>query len=780
MAVFGMRPPQPMKSVCDGDTSMAATSTATQPTGTKEKNGFHLNLKVKLPLLILAFALLSSLITGVVSYLSAEGDVSDLADDRLEALRDARKNQVASYLDAIRQEIAIQSRSPAFSGNASELSGAVEMMGADAQKILRTSYIEKNPNPAGERDKLIEADDDQMYSIMHGMYHPWFNDFRIARKYADLYLIDPKGMVIYSAAKNDDFAADLKNGPLKDSGLGRAFAQAMIDPKPGKVTFVDFSEYPASDEPSAFFAAPLFNSENELKGAVAFRIDDSQINAILNNPTGLGKTGEVYIVGPDGLMRSDSRFSKTETILKQKVDSPAVTRALKGETGSAEVTSYRGINALAAYEPLEMPETTWAVVAEFDKAEVLAPVDAMRNKMILGTLAGLVLLGILGLIVGRKFSNPITVITKTLVDLRGGDLNVKVPFTDRMDEIGQMARTISIFRDNMRENKRLQEEQEELRAQQEKERLEREAAERRAEEERHRLEERQQQEANEQRRKLLHELAQRFESTVKGVVDTVGEAATGIQQNATQMVRTADETASQTSAASRASDVASSNVQAVAGATEQLSASITEISGQVTQAADISNKAVRDAEKTNAEVRSLVDAANKVGEVVQLISDIANQTNLLALNATIEAARAGEAGKGFAVVASEVKNLASQTAKATEEISTQISGIQNATTGAAGAIQSIGETIAQINGIATAIAGAVEEQSAATTEISQSVNQAASGTQEVNQNISAVQAAAAETGRVSSDVLKAAEHLNQTSDTLRQEVDRFLNEIRAM
>ena len=271
-----------------------------------------------------------------------------------------------------------------------------------------------------------------------------------------------------------------------------------------------------------------------------------------------------------------------------------------------------------------------------------------------------------------------------------------------------------------------------------------------------------------------------FERKVLGVVESVASAAVEMQSTAETMSSAAEETSRQSTAVAGASEQASGNVQTVAAAAEELTSSIQEISRQVQRAHEVAGRAVDEATNTNESVGSLAEDAGKVGQVVDLIKDIAEQTNLLALNATIEAARAGEAGKGFAVVASEVKSLADQTAKATDEIASQIGSIQGATRSAVAAIQNITSTIRSISETASGIAGAVEEQLAATQEISRNVQQAASGTQEVSSNISGVQRAAAETGSSADGVLSAAADLSKQSETLRYEVGKLLDEVRAV
>ncbi|WP_029009932.1 methyl-accepting chemotaxis protein [Azospirillum halopraeferens] len=397
-----------------------------------------------------------------------------------------------------------------------------------------------------------------------------------------------------------------------------------------------------------------------------------------------------------------------------------------------------------------------AEVAAAEKERLKASAAAQREafaftyRAIEVGVAMVLLLGLaVGLLARRLIARPIVDMTERMRRLADGDKDVAVVGLDRRDEIGAMAHAVEVFKQYAIRADRL-------------------AAEQVAE---HAAEAR--------RASIMGDLVRRFESTVSGILGTVGSSARQLDTTARDMAEIADLTSRQATASASAAEQTSANVQTVASATEEMAATLREISGQVSRSTDIAGRAVREAEETNATVGALNDAARNIGEVVQLINTIAGQTNLLALNATIEAARAGEAGKGFAVVAQEVKNLANQTARATEEIAAQVSAMQQSTGGVVEAIHSIGRTIAAINEVATTIAGAVEQQTAATNEIARNVQEAARGTDAVTGNVTEVTRAAGRAGDAAKQVLGAADDLGRQSDTLRREVETFLEGIRA-
>ncbi|MBC9882570.1 HAMP domain-containing protein [Bradyrhizobium sp. INPA01-394B] len=364
-----------------------------------------------------------------------------------------------------------------------------------------------------------------------------------------------------------------------------------------------------------------------------------------------------------------------------------------------------------------------------------------------GLIIGIAIALFIGLVATSK---PIARLKLAMEGLARNDLTTEVPEKDRRDEIGEMAKTVEVFKTNALEVERLKAAQAEA---------ERQAA--------------------EQRKRDMVDLADGFERAVGEIIETVGSASTELEASSATLATTAQRAQELTSVVVMASGEASGNVQSVATATEELSSSVNEISRQVQESARMASEAVNQARTTTERVSELSIAATRIGDVVELINTIAGQTNLLALNATIEAARAGEAGRGFAVVASEVKTLAEQTAKATGEISQQISGIQTATQESVTAIRDISATIERLSEVSSTIAAAVEEQGAATQEISRNVQQAAHGTQQVSTNITDVQRGASETGSASSQVLSTARMLASDSTRLKDEVGKFLRTVRA-
>lgn len=412
-------------------------------------------------------------------------------------------------------------------------------------------------------------------------------------------------------------------------------------------------------------------------------------------------------------------------------------------------------NQLDAIGPQLASGYAEALLAVTNAQNTIGPRAATRINNTTGMMwiisaVALVLGGISALLVGRLIAGSIAGIVARMKDLAEGKLDIHIQGGDRKDELGDMARALVVFKDNAHEKVRLEAEQAELALSMEQE-----------------------------KRQAMQELADSFEMSVNEVVGAVSSASELMVSLAEKMSNSAGRAGERSIAVAAASEEASTNVETVAAASEEMSNSIAEVSQRIGQTATMTDEAARGADSTTHAVSKLATSAQTVGEVISLISAIAEQTNLLALNATIEAARAGEAGKGFAVVASEVKNLANQTAKATEQISAQIMGMQGETDAVVESIDKIGTMIQELNSTSSSIAAAVEEQHSATQEITRNTQQAADGTREVSSNITEISTAVQETGQAASEVLSASSQLANDAGRLRESVANFLKTVRA-
>ena len=399
-----------------------------------------------------------------------------------------------------------------------------------------------------------------------------------------------------------------------------------------------------------------------------------------------------------------------------------------------------------------MEATALDIKAEQDTLgpEMMDVVQWDTNLVLIASALAVVFGLIASLVIGRMISRPIVAMTGSMKTLASGDLTSEIPFMGRSDEIGHMADAVQVFKDNAIRVKEMEREQEEI-----------------------------EQRAKEQRRAEMNRMADEFDTTVGEVVRAISNAVTSLNQASDTLAANATQTGQLAASTAAASEQSSQNVQTVSAATEELSASVSEIGRQTHESTTIARAAVGDAENTSQQILNLKTSADQIGQVISLINDIAEQTNLLALNATIEAARAGEAGKGFAVVASEVKNLANQTAKATEEISAQIRTVQDATSASAVSIDGITMTIRKVDEIIAGIASSVEQQNSATSGIAQNIQEAANGTQEVSSNIQQVTVAADETGSAAEQMRSVTGQLNEQANALSSQVATFLRNVRS-
>jgi len=735
----------------------------------------------KLPILLVGFSITACVITAIAAYLIAAKELTTSAHSKLSALDEARKSTLTGYLNSIREDLGLIADSEMARNALIELSPAFGEFANRATTTLQNLYIFSNDHPTGAKHKLDQARDGSSYSQAHGHYHPWFRKLLEARGYYDIFLVNLNGDVIYSVFKELDFATNLNTGQWKNSDLSLIYRKVDKNLHHGYIAFTDFSPYaPSHDLPASFIATPVMGPQGQPVGTLVFQMPIDRINQIMQASEGMGELGETYLVGSDFTMRSDSRFSEQSTILKTRVETETVKAALAGKSGVQQIVDYRGVQVESAFSPLEFEGITWALIAEVDIDEALSGVTTLRHTATLIVCLVAVLVGLVGVLTSRSLiTRPVGKLLSAMGQLAAGNTSISIPCTAQNDELGDMAKAVEVFKENMIKAEQLAEQETRTRnerAEQQRQATaerERQAAEKACEQERQRKE-------AESRSERMNTLASEFERLSGEVLGAVNGAAQQLDQTARSMSTLAGENAHQATLVASASEETSINVHMIATASDQMANVITEIAQQISHSAQIANKAVSEAEYTSHTINNLAEAAQKVGAVVDLIKDIADQTKLLALNATIEAARAGDAGRGFSVVASEVKNLSSQTAEATDEINDHIAEMQNVTADAVKAISSIKNTIGDMNQVSTTIASAIEEQGLATREIASNSQQAAIGTQEVSHNIITVNGTASKTGESAQKVVTAATDLTEQSDKLSNAVKNFLQEVKAV
>ncbi len=713
-----------------------------------------LSISKKLPMVIAGIAALAAIVTGLVAWIQADSQMQKAIRGQLTLAAEGKAEMLNDYLSSISGDLEIVRKHPSTLAALQDFGSGYAAMAQDGyspKDRLQQLYISSNPHPAGEKEKFDSASDASAYSITHAARHPWFRTMLNQRGYYDIFLIDTEGNLVYSVYKEADFATNLKTGEWAQSDLGKVARAVLNNAAAQKPVFFDFAPYaPSNNAPAGFIGAPIENADGTVAGALVYQMPIDRLNKVMAPTTANGATGEMSIYGPDLLMRNDSRHSTASTILKRKVETGAADDALAGNIGAGRFENAQGAPAVVGYAYVDFLGVHWAILADIETGEAFAGLNHMKMLIIISTLLICAITIVAGIFFAATITKPVVALTTRMRSLAQGDSEADIPFIDRHDELGAMSQAVQVFRENAIKKIELEAEQG-----------------------------KRERRTTEEKRAMMHKLADDFDASVGGIVSNVSSAATELQATAQSMSGIAQNTSSLSTTVSAASEEASTNVQTVAAAAEEMSHSISEINTQVTQASTAVQRAVAEVAKTGSQMQSLATTADSIGEVVKMISDIAEQTNLLALNATIESARAGEAGRGFAVVASEVKELASQTGKATEGISTQIEEIQRATKEAVNAMGEIGQSIKEVDETTAAIATSMQEQGAATQEIARNVQEAASGSEEVSRNIVGVNQASEESGAAAGEVTSAAGELSQQSETLKSEVQKFIAQVRA-
>ena len=706
----------------------------------------NIKISTKLPLLIGGIVFLSIAISfGLGAYFTIK-DFRESTEKSIYVINEEKLEGLASYFKTIKSDLIITA-SNAFTHDAiNDFTFGWKQITSNPTTYLQKAYLPKNLD-AAKRIDILKANDESLYSEHHAKYHPFFKNMLERRGYYDIFLFDTRGNLVYTVFKELDYATNMYSGQWKNTDLANAYRAAIKSSK-DNVSFFDFKAYePSYGVPASFISTPVFDNKGRKIGVLVFQMPIDKINYVMQQSKGEVGSSQHLIIGEDETFRNNPYKDKEngDVILKETVDTNEVKEALENNSSGYGDNGH----TIYAYDIFNFEGVRWVITTHVKLDEILEPIIDSQLHIAFASFSALAFFCFVAFFVSRSLSQPLSRQTDLMTKLADGDLEVEITDQDRADEIGNIAKSVQIFKENALRVKQLEKDQEAQRVR-----------------------------AEEEKKEAQIMLASDFESRVGGVIESLSVSASSMTSTAQQMQGSSQQTAEISNTVAAAATEADSNVQTVATASEELAASSSEIARQIDSVAKKSSAASADAEATSESVNELNVLADSIGEVIGTIKDIAEQTNLLALNATIEAARAGEAGKGFAVVADEVKKLANETATKTEEIDERVNKIQEAIRHSVTAMDKIISNVSEIDAATTTVASAVEEQNAATAEIGRNVTEASTGTQQVSQAIIQVQQNAAESGEASNTVLHSASELKKQSDVLKIEVAKFLNEIR--
>ena len=739
----------------------------------------------KLPLALIGSALVVGLGIGAAAYMIGLQTVDQQRQERMDASIQSGLDQVQAYFDNVAVDLklfAARADTVTQIENMTRAFTALNIQGHGTE-MLQMSFITNDQHPPGQKilsDSAGQTAGD--YDGQHRRFHPSWRTLLQERGYDDIMLFNPDGILIYTAQKNKDFVTDFSKGsgnPLSEGDLGKLFRRVAAM-KPGEIAFADFSVYrPVDNKPESFIATPVYKAD-KFSGVLVFEISPKTISDKVSSIRGLGETGEAIIVGADGLMRTQSHFSTDPNVLITPVRSDIVTSAIGGQRASG-VLDYRGTTMVGLAAPFEVDGTKWAVVAVQSQAEVFAPITSMRNWMLLVGGALLAIAAGAGLLFSRSVSKPITRLTGTMKALAEGQLDVEVKGAGRSDEIGEMARTVEVFRENALKITSMTDEE---RAASERRRVERttmmqalqqsfgqvvDAAvngdfSKRVEAEFpdrelnviaasiNNLVETVDRGLGETGRVLAAlaqtDLTHRGEGDCQGafhelktdtnaVAEKLGDIVGRLKDTSRTLKTATGEILSGANDLSERTTKQAATIEETSATMEQLSATVLQNAQRAKDASIVAATVTRTAEEGGEVMNKATDAmeritasSGKISNIIGLIDDIAFQTNLLALNASVEAARAGEAGKGFAVVAVEVRRLAQSAAQASSEVKGLIeqSGAEVKTgsklvTEAASKLEAMLTAARSSNELMDSIAKQSQDQAASIEEVNAAVRQ---------------------------------------------------------
>ena len=773
-----------------------------------------MKLTRKLPAVMLAISTVAVLLVAAAAYIRAE---TALADAARATMREA-SNGPAETLEAVTSEVSADLNGLSY--NRGVIAGLADLSRAartdpGGLAAIRARYVDNNPHPAAERYKLLDAGSGSLFDRLHADVQAELSAWTLAMEYYDVFLIDTDGNVVFTVTKEADFATNLRTGPWQDSGLARMFDRVMALDTPGSLVFEDFSAYgPSADQPAAFMGKHVLAREGSILGVVAIQMPIAQMNAALNGDRGEGTTMVNYLVGQDGVLRSDIDTTPSDEVLTASAPPAVLELARTAAPGFAEAVGFDGQPAVIATHPLDVEGTAWTVVTEIDQAELFRPITQMTYWFLAIGLVVLAATSVVAILASRSIAGPLHGLALDMDRVARRVAGSGVGHTDRGDEIGDIARALRDMDRSLTEAEAEARKAEAERIaflereriaerEQEAQRRAAEAAEQqrqdefRTEQDRARAEHEAAQEANRQaQQKVVDHLAQSLRRMAEGELDVTideffSESYKTLRMDFNAAVRALRKIVAEISSSSGRINA---DVQAIRFATEDLAhrteksasainhtsstmTNMTGLVGDTTSSIQTVRDLTRDAAKqatagmeiitrSEAAMMRIQTSSEAITRIIAVIDDIAFQTNLLALNAGVEAARAGDSGRGFAVVASEVRALAQRASDSAREIGQLINeSSQHVRDGvvamreSGGVVGSITKSVSAISDSVALIAGSAAQQE--------------QGIKEVNGSLRDLDGATQRNAAMFEETLAATVSLSQSIEELNQLVSRF-------
>ena len=671
-----------------------------------------MRLSRKLPMVAALFAIVSISATAVVGLYSNATNLARQEYQKLEAIADGRRNEAKAYLGSVRNDANFLASSPIVQQALYGLTGAWKFLGDKPEAELKARYIAGNPNPPDKR-MLMDTAKKDAFDRAHRQNHAYFREHVQSGNLADILLADPDGNIIYTVVKAADIGANLVTGELKDDALGQAYQKALKAGPQDPPILTTFESYaPADGEKSAFVVAPVRMNDRVI-GVLAIRVSSRLLNPMFANNTGLGETGETVLVDAKGALVSDGGKAEKSGLNAQALNSPLVEKALSAGSSTGMIDNYRGMTSYAALSRLEFGEMKLAVIALIGRHEVNAALFEGVSGVMIVSLVMVVMGTIAGILFSRTITNPISTLVSSMNRLATGNVDVKLQNEMRADEIGDMVRSVAVFRQAAIEKQRLSEETDDARARADQERRERDQL--RAEDQRQltfaidslgaalqRLS------AGDLTAKIEHPFAgnlERLRHDFNDSLERLSRTMAAVQGNVIRMNQRVGEVGSAATELSSRAVEQKESLGETSTTIRALMDAIRDLGAKAENASALANEARRNSDQSAQIVVDAVDAmrriegaSREISQIINVIDEIAFQTNLLALNAGVEAARAGEAGKGFAVVAQEVRELAQRSAKAAKDIKALITKSGQEVASGVGLVEQTGAVLSSIAG----------------------------------------------------------------------------------